>query len=194
MKTTSIFNKLILHACKEIRAAEDEYKHQFNLWVQSIPCLSPDYFWRDVETFHSIWSAKKFNVKEATWEYFRQVGEGEQSLAAGVHFAISYRKYVNALREKCENITYGWERGDDSFGDLMDALPMAGQKIYEAVKSGTFFTDVDELVNVSEIHVDVVKARPNSYAQILTGENYLASKLEEFARERMKLMLWRDEE
>jgi hypothetical protein len=193
MHATSIFSDEILKQADELRVAEGRYEQQFDLWAQSVPPLSPEHFWKEIDILHSIWVEKGCDAEAGVEEYLRRaVCEGEERFAAAVHFAVSYRRYTEALRMKCEHITCGWQRGDDSFGDLMDALPMAGEQVYVRVKGGEFFTDDEdegEGVDVEELEQSVIEARPESCKHIIVGENYFASTLERISCERMKFVL-----
>jgi len=192
MHATSIFGDEILKQADELRKAEGRYDTAFDHWAQTVPTLAPEYFWRVIGTLRTIWEECKFDPERAADEYLRRASiAGENELAAAIHFCVSYRRYAEGMRGACEHITQGWERGDDSFGDLMDSLPMAGEQVYVEVKSGDFFgyNGMDDIVLINDLESRVGEAVPNAADKILHGENYWASTLEQAAQERMKTIL-----
>jgi len=190
--TTSIFSDEILKQADELRKAEGQYETAFGHWSATVPTLAPEHFWKEVQSIRLIWS-RSLDAERAANEYLRIAAvEGEEKLAAAVHFCVSYRRYAEGMRGACEHITQGWEREDDGFGDLMDSLPMAGNVIYAEVKSGDFFGDDDEgneIVYVGELENRVREIVPDVADRIIHGENYWASTLEKAAAERMKFVL-----
>lgn len=189
---TSIFSDEILKQADDLRLAEGRYEGAFDRWSQSVPTLDTEHFWREIDRIRSIWSERDSNDSEWTAdEYLRQAAvEGEERLAAAVHFCVSYRRYVESLRSRCEHITDGWERGDDGFGDLMDSLPMAGESVYVRVKGGDFWDeDGDDTVNLDDLESSVKSAAPKVAERIINGENYWASTLEKAAQDRLKFVL-----
>lgn len=190
--TTSIFSDEILKQADELRKAEGQYETAFDHWAQTVPTLAPEHFWKEVQSLRLIWS-RSLDAERAANEYLRIAAvEGEEQLAAAVHFCVSYRRYAEGMRGACEHITLGWERGDDGFGDLMDSLPMAGEQVYVEVKSGDFFGDDDEgneIVYIGELENRVREIVPDVADRIIHGENYWASTLEQAAAERMKSII-----
>lgn len=199
MHATSIFSDEILKQADELRKAEGQYEKAFYHWAQTVPTLAPEHFWRGIDTLRTIWGECKFDPERAANEYLRIASiEGQEQLAAAIHFCVSYRRYAEGMSGACEHLTEGWERGDDSFGDLMDSLPMAGEQVYVEIKRGDFFSedeDGNETVNIDDLErrvrlenfkdLRLVRAAD----KILHGENYWASTLEQAATERMKSIL-----
>ena len=192
MHATSIFSDEILKQADELRKAEGQYEKAFDHWAQTAPTLSPDHFWKNVQSLRLIWS-RSLDAERAANEYLRVASvEGEEQLAAAIHFCVSYRRYAEGMSGACEHLTEGWERGDDGFGDLMDSLPMAGEQVYVEIKSGDFFgedEDGNETVNISDLEKRVKEIVPHVADRIIHGENYWASTLEQAAAERMKSIL-----
>ena len=188
--TAGIFSDDILQQADEARQAEERYSHAFYSWVNGVATLKPGLFWREIRRLRSIWEELRGrDPAEVADEYLRQAQcESEERFAEAVHFAVSYRRCSAALSKACGKVLKGWERGDDSFGDLMDSLPMAGRDVFKRIKKGDFFV-VDEVVNLEELEAAVHSAAPKVAELILNGENYWASNLEEKARKRMKIVL-----
>lgn len=191
--TTSIFSDEILKQADDLRKSEGQYETAFDHWARSVPSLSPKHFWPEVDRLRLIWEQEGHDSERAAEEYLRLAAcEGEEKLAAAVHFAVSYRRYSESVRGACEHIVQGWDRGDDGFGDLMDSLPMAGEEVYTRVKSGEFFDedeDEDDIVNIDDLEQCIRESVPKSGDQIVHGEHYWASTLERAAAERMKFVL-----
>lgn len=186
---TSIFSDEILVQAAAARDAENQYESQFNVWADSVTPLAPEHFWPEVAKLREIWAESDYDAERAADEYLRQAKcESEDRFAAAVHFAVSYGKYVHQLHKACVNIYSGWERGDDSYSDLMDSLPMAGQDVHGKVISGEYFDD-DE-VEIDDLEEAVKQTVGLGCAnKILHGEHYMASSLEAKARDRMKFVL-----
>lgn len=186
---TSIFSDSILVQAAAALAAENQYESQFNSWADSVTPLAPEHFWPEVAKLREIWLDSDYDAERAADEYLRQAQcEGEERFAAAVHFAVSYGKYVQQLHKACVNIYSGWERGDDSYSDLMDSLPMAGQEVHGKVIGGEYFDD-DE-VEIDDLEAAVKESvTPECADKILYGEHYMASSLEAKARDRMKFVL-----
>lgn len=194
--TAGIFSDDILQQADETRQAEERYSNAFYSWANGVATLKPGLFWREIRRLRSIWEERRRHGRapdDAADEYLRQAQcESEERFAEAVHFAVSYRRCSAALSKACGKVLEGWERGDDSFGDLMDSLPLAGRDVFKRIKKGEFFVEdenEDEVVNLEDLEAAVHSAAPKVADLILNGENYWASNLEEKARERMKIVL-----
>lgn len=186
---TSILGDEILKQAEAARAAENQYDRQFSQWAEGVPTLAPEHFWPEVERLRGLWVERGFDAKRAADEYLRVAQCGtEEQFAAAVHFAVSYSRYVDLLHKACMGVYSGWERGDDAHSDLMDILPMAGQEIHGKVISGEYFDD-DE-VEIDRLEEAVKQTVGLGCAnKILHGEHYMASSLEDEARDRLRFVL-----
>ena len=193
MNATSIFSDEILKQADELRVAEGRYEMLFDHWSATVPTLAPEYFWKNIQSLRLIWVESDLDAERAANEYLRIAAvEGEEQLAAAVHFCVSYRRCAEGMRGACEHIIQGWERGVDGFGDLMDSLPMAGEQVYVEIKSGDFFEEDEDgyaTVNIGDLENRVREIVPHIADRIINGENYWASTLEKAAAERMKFIL-----
>lgn len=190
---SSIFSDEIIKQANSVREAENQYERDFDAWARGVPTLDPEHFWPEVERLRRVSDTRDNNPERTVEEYFREAHcKGEEALAKAVHFAVSYRRYCTALSNACNDVVEGWGRGDDSFGDLMDSLPLAGREVFERLRNGDFFDedeDGDDVVNLEELETAVRVAVPKIVERILHGENYWATTLEDEARRRMKFIL-----
>ena len=135
--------------------------------------------WRDLceETYGKNWSLEEEGIL-----FYRFVKRwGMESEAAGSAF---------------EKLTMSGYRGDDAWGDLIDAAPLLGQRIMSSLKleSGLYETE-EEVTNDFRTHCVLVQGS-NPYESELTevaknadhmvyavfhGENYLYLKMQDFA-------------
>lgn len=140
----------------------------------------------EVDTYY--FGYKRSNgVKQAAGEFFRKTltQESQQTnpkydFDTACAFSITYSEVSEALSKKLARL---FDMHGDSFGDLMDGLPMAGQAFYEKVIAG-------ELRKENQLNIAVRTAFQNSDPKsaqrwtklILEGENYFEMSLSDCAK------------
>jgi|694.fasta_scaffold12563_29 hypothetical protein len=187
--TTSILSDTIMAQAKAFKEARSRFDEQFMDWSRGIPPLAPEHFWPMVDEFRKVVvDTSRYGTgpvgEAAANEFIRLAAVNGGDIAAAVHFALSWRHYTrraSACGDKCE---FDWMRGDDSYGDLMDALPLAGQRVNETLGLGKFDSlnhFNKEVGNACEWAAEG-EDRSRLKKMVLSGESYFASSLEEAAQ------------
>jgi hypothetical protein len=190
--------------------AKDRYDREFRAFAVRVPPMAHEHFWPMADAFRRVvlktMQHRQERVGErAADEFFRQVVIGQQpyDLAAAVHFALSYRTFSGRAYEGGDECGFSFDRGDDGYGDLMDAVVLLGEKFNARLRAGDFrdlsefHKAVDELCHASVTVADFpfqhaddpVGARTSLAARlrstILFGESYFAMSLSDAAQERV---------
>lgn len=204
-ETTDILDGINAEALA-FQQAKARYEKEFRRFKCGVPPLSPDHFWPMADVFRKVvlktMLYRKERVAEAAADEFLRlavIGESPWSMSAAVHFCLSYRHYQHLAYAGGDACKFGFDRGDDGYGDLMDAVVILGRAFNEQLHAGRFY-------DLSEFHQAVdafctasVSAGefPFTYADdpvgtrmalaatlrklILQGENYFAMTLEDEA-------------
>jgi hypothetical protein len=115
-------------------------------------------------------------------EFMRQasIGQSPWDLAAAVHFALSYDTYKRHAYAGGDKCRFSFDRGDDGYGDLMDAVVLLGREFNEDLHASRFsdLPDFTEAVS-GQCHASVTaKDFPFQYADDPVGKRTsLASRL-----------------
>ena len=202
-KTTSILDKAILSAASTYGEAHAAYEQAFHTFLRAVPPLAPEYFWRMMAAFvllvrREVVEGRENPAQRAADEFLRQcvVGDLDYGVEAGVHFAISWRYYRAKASASGDKAPFHWNRGDDGYGDLMDAVPLLGREFNERLERAEFrslieFSDaaLDECVLLAEVlAIEPSKKQrvvKRLHDLILHGENYFAMNLEDEAQKRL---------
>jgi hypothetical protein len=88
-------------------------------------------------------------------------------------FLARYVELKDRLSKHCFNMP-GVEKGDDGYGDWIDALPLAGEHILNAIWTGTTYSNLKEMLSGDSLS-----------GLILNGENYISMRLEDNLIERL---------
>ena len=100
-------------------------------------------------------------------------GWTEDKAVKAAEFIAFYQDLKNKLSKACFDLR-DLGRGDDGYGDLMDMLPLAGRGICEdLINHRRIACDEDLYERVVADHTEKMAK------EILNGENYITSKLEE---------------
>lgn len=111
------------------------------------------------------------------WEmvHGEQPGGGLVGWQRGCEFLHAYRGLVSTLHRRCGEMR-GLDKGDDSYGDFCDSLPLAGRKIVEALLDEEQCLWSYDRVQ-AELTADVHGGKLTEL--ICEGENYFAMFLED---------------
>lgn len=181
---TSILTSDIMGKAKVFREARSQFDEEFMDWARSIPPMAPEHFWPMVDEFrevliYTMQHKKEGYVEAAADEFMRRTVVNSGDLAAAVHFALSWGHYKGKAYAAGDELGFSFDRGDDGYGDLMDAMPLMGQEFNHKLMLGKFNTlrefneQVDaECCSLGRVLKDVV----------LHGESYFRMYLEEVAQ------------
>jgi hypothetical protein len=182
--TTSILSDTIMAQAKAFKEARSQFDEQFMDWSRGIPPLAPEHFWPMVDDFRKVLLdtmryRKEGFVEAAAEEFLRLAVVNGGDLAAAVHFALSWSHYRGKAYAAGDELGFSFERGDDGYGDLMDAVPLLGQEFSRKLETGWFgnLREFNEKVDaVCDVAGRVLKD------VVLHGENYFASSLQDAAQ------------
>lgn len=189
-----MFPKSLDDTVLQLQSATKAYDEAWRINFNKIKILPMPRFWEMVVLFRQEVVRRlgpKFDSRKAVDEFFRipqaadhtAVWDGRQWLKSkspytfeeAVQFARTWEEVKGPLYDKLFNIIEG--KGDDSYGDLLDALPLAGQKFYERCLAGKFYNCDD--------FIELLKAEDDKlFDTIYEGENYFEMFLEEEAKRR----------
>lgn len=187
--------------------AKARYEEEFLQFSMRVPPLEPGYFWSMAYSFRlevlRAMNRRTEGVPEAAAdEFMRQaaIGQSPYKFEEVVHFALSWRHYKGLAYAGGDKCGFGFDRGDDGYSDLMDAVPLLSQSFNERLQAGNF-RDLDEFNNeVKSVCAGSVTEQefPFNYAEtphanrvalvsrlrkmVLQGENYFGMMLEEAAQ------------
>jgi hypothetical protein len=198
--------------------AKARYEKEFRRFKCGVTPLSPEHFWPMADVFRKVllktMAYRQERVAEAAAdEFFRLavIGELQWQLPSAVHFALSYRHYQQLAYAGGDECKFSFDRGDDGYGDLMDAVVSLGREFNERLHAGRFYDlpDFNQAVSdacAASISVDEF---PFTYADdpvgnrmalegklrglIVRGENYFAGTLEDEAERRVASEALRNE-
>jgi hypothetical protein len=167
--------------------ARSQWKQQFLLFRHHVPTLSPELFWHKVVLFRDILLDRMLHPRgsnssaseAAADEFMRLTVVNGGDLGEAVHFACSWRRYANMAHAAGDRAPFGFDRGDDGYGDLMDALPLLGQKIHNKLVGGGF-NSLAEFNDAVDVACDTAGRVLNDV--VLGGENYFGSHLSDAAQ------------
>jgi len=172
------------------REAQENYNTAFrDYFANQVTELPEDRFWelqevfqRDVCTFR--FGYKRTNgVEQAASEFFRKpladdFGKSPRySLEEAIRFAKSWQGWQRRLYQPLFDVVE--DRGDDAYGDLLDALPLAGRDLVSN-------TLACEFGNQRQFDAGVLEGcggNEQLAKLILHGENYVAMSLADAAQE-----------
>jgi hypothetical protein len=211
--TTSILTDEFMAQAHAFQQAKAQYDKGFRLFLHSVPPMGPDFFWPMVDKFRSavlsamIYRRERF-AEHAADEFLRRAQFETDSFAEAVHFALSWRDYKDRAYQCGDHYLFSWNRGDDGYGDLMDAVVLLGRDFNERLAAGTFNSldwfeceaeksciaaaagtaclqhfDCDG--GVARTHSDRLALARRLREVVLHGENYFAMSLEDEAQKRI---------
>ncbi len=165
----------ITSAAKSLNEAQIVFDKAWHKYFDEIEPLSRKRFWELMPCFISNLD-KDFNSEKACREFVRKSEYSDESYTfdEAVRFARAWDAYKSDLRNsEFSNIKFG--KGDDSCGDLIDSLPLAGPEFMGRCLVGDFS-------GLTEFCVELAAASKFS-KQIYNGENYFGMFLEDSVKE-----------
>jgi len=175
--------KELLEYTRQYNAVNRGFKEMARSYIRSVNAteMDPDTFWSCLDYFaNQIKSRLKYSgdaVKDAchnTLLYLRELNKPVDPIQAwgtAAKFFATYKKVSRELSQKCWELP-GVEKGDDSFGDWIDALPLAGRVVVEGIFN-------DDIANYKQVGKAVKETTPKLEKLIMDGENYVKMKFEE---------------
>jgi len=175
-KTTSILDRINADAVA-FRQAQAKYDKAFRLLKITTPEIQAADFWLMVDAFRlTILRTMNYRTEGVTEaaadEFMRQaaIGESPWGLPAAVHFALSYDTYKRHAYSGGDGCGFDFGRGDDGYGDLMDAVVLLGREFNERLHASRFYDLKDFNAAVEERCAIHSASRLRKF--ILQGENY----------------------
>jgi len=185
----------VTQAARQFQAAQEQYHWAFRDYLaHEVAVLSDDRFWqiqavfvREVICFRFGYNRTN-GVEQAAREMFRKPLAGDFSsrddqpplqytLAEATQFAKSWQQLSRRLYRPLFDLVT--DRGDDSYGDLLDALPLAGRTVIETSLAGGYRDHAcfEQAVRTA------CHPCPQLAALILHGEQYIGMLLGDAARD-----------
>jgi len=175
--------------------ARKEYEKAFRTYFREhVKPLSADRFWElqpvlthDVYLFRFGYGRSN-GVEQAAGDFFRKALTQEAyhfqgrkqplySISEAMQFARSWQTLVRQLDDVLREVVE--HRGDDAYGDLLDAFLLAGQDVHQRSLERQFRDNRD----LEEGITAACQTAPGLAELILHGENYVAMSLVDAARE-----------
>ena len=186
-------------AAQQFRAAQASYQAAFRAYFDELAPLADPQFWQLQPIFTEEVCRFRFRygrtqgVEQAAEELFRRplaaaCGAGNEnrcdySLEDATRFAKAWEGLRRRLYRPLFDIIE--DRSDDGYGDLLDALPLAGAGVVEAALQGA-------LANHQQFEHAVREACqrcPQLANLILEGENYVGMHLYDAAQQAFALQV-----
>lgn len=180
----------LANSAKAMRQANSTYEKAWdNHFDSEVELLDDDRFWQIQEIFVKQLFRSGLRVEHAADELCRAAWCTEHkmegvTLQDMARFAKTWTAKKDALYQPLFDVVEG--KGDDGYGDFLDALPLAGREVYEACLDGDYGNNRVLIVGIttSLAHHEVA---PQKYADkflqmILNGENYIRMMLENAAK------------
>tara|TARA_R110000824_G_scaffold217119_1_gene403643 strand:- start:679 stop:1383 length:705 start_codon:yes stop_codon:yes gene_type:complete len=154
----------------------------------TFPLLTDDEFWSVLavyrkEVLSSIRGGRKSEASAHSLQC-RMESRGEQKAALYMRFAKTYERKAAGLYKPLFEVAEG--RGDDSYGDFLDNLPLIGREVYEKALEGYYGNESALRDAVLESFKGTVKEAERLLSYIFNGENYNQTSLNEKGREVFK--------
>jgi hypothetical protein len=187
--------KSIQQVATRYRRSRQVYEKAFRCFFQEqVQALPTARFWELQPVFADAVHTYRFGydrtngVEQAAGEFFRKAlaqdfhGFGSRDIPAyalteALQFAKRWRTLASELDDALSQVVE--HRSDDAYGDLLDALPLAGHDLCTQALDGRFRenSDLEDGVRLA------CSATPGMTRLILRGENYVATALYDAARE-----------
>lgn len=170
-------DKTVIELAKEKAAADEVYGVAFRAHLRTFKPMDTSLFWEVIEKFSENISARlKYGsgVKDGAHNLLCELVYGnaeEDQMAAWedmARFLACYELVTHNLSIKMADMP-NLDRGDDGYGDLVDSLPLAGQKIVNAITE-------DDIANSKQLDKALADHPLGKF--ILEGENYICMSFE----------------
>jgi hypothetical protein len=171
--------KKLLNLAHRYTKVTNEYEKSVCAYINTADVMDPDIFWEMMDAFvEAIHTKLQFGYNDPTKSAVHnfvartyRLHQGEhwnlQGWVALARFLTTYTHFRDKLSDHC----WDWpnvHKSDDSYGDWMDALPLAGREVVEGILDGK----IDSYNQVSK----AIKLRfndPKMHNFIQNGENYI---------------------
>ena len=177
-------------AAAVFRAAQENYHAAFrDYFANEIISLPNERFWQLQQVFVREVLTYRFGygltngVAQACREFFRKPWANDfgkhasYTLEEAIRFAKSWQGWRGRLYQPLFNVVE--DRGDDAYGDLLDALPLAGRDLVGKALAREFGNQRQ----FEAVVQDGCAGNEKLAKLILHGENYVAMALAEAAQE-----------
>lgn len=173
----------LFEVTRTYNAARKAFTNDVRDYINVADILEPDVFWVFVDCFatefiNQLQRGNGGTVKSAIHNTLCRLDRPEP-LGVWLYAVKFLRLYIQMTRElsnKCWDMP-GVSKGDDSYGDWMDALPLAGKAVFEGIMN-------DDIANYKQVTKAVTEHRPELLDVIMHGENYIQMRFEEKLIER----------
>ena len=179
---------------KQVAVAKREFRASVTAFVSSAPALTSDRFWAIMADYRHL-CALGINSKETNPARNASValahrafqGEGVFGINGLVEVAAFSRQYealadeLGTALDKQDGLELG--KGDDSFSDFCDVLPLAGEAVCRDIIAGKFrsYKEIEDAVRY-EMRAVYIGGRPlqkELSELVMDGESYHESHLSE---------------
>lgn len=163
--------------------AEHAWQDAYNAHVASLPLLDDDGFWTCVDTLRDCIEERgvgeRGSVEHGADEFMRRASCGG-TLDEALRFAKTYRVWKSRLAKALRDVVKG---GDDGFGDLCDALPVAGmRKVCEVAVAGDYASERSLFAAVRVANLGLNHAKDEkAWPEFAKGEWYVEMMLDDKA-------------
>ena len=170
------------------RAAERAYNQEFDKFWETVQVLSDKRFFEISSRYLDEILLLRFSygrtngVEQAAWELFRKALCKEKGYSGDE--MIRFAKTYESMKERLYNPLFDVvkDKGDDSYSDLIDNLPLLGPKLFQAMESkeydnATFFRN--KVYAVAKMKGELFHG---FFEFVWNGENHNAMSLLEAAR------------
>ena len=172
----------------DLIAAEDQYENAWDNFLETVPALENDRFWKMVDSLRDLivklsvgkYAINKHVIKQGVSEFFRlaQVKNTFYNFDEAIQFIKNWSKVKTELHEKLFGVIT--DKSDDGYNDFIDSLPLAGQGVYNNCVNKKY-------KNGNQIFEYLTLQVSESYAKIIMfGENYFEMSLRDEAKNRAK--------
>lgn len=187
-KASSLPEELVA-AAVAVKAENAHFKRLAREFMASARPIPGERFWEIAAAYRELYvqamRRKCDPAEQAAEELMRQAWVGSagsrtmtfqpNSMAEAAAFVHQYGLLADNLGSAFDHSGLELDRGDDSFGDLCDALPMAGQAVCDKVMAETYKA-------TNELYLDVIGTGGGGNKSVLSevileGENYFEMRL-----------------
>jgi hypothetical protein len=168
----------ITSAAQSLIEAQVIFDRAWDKYFNGIETLSRARFWEMVPYLvgNLEYGQKKLNSDNACREFFRKSEYDERySFEEAVRFTKTWQVYKSDLYDSKAFGQINFGKSDDSYGDLIDGLPLAGGEFVGRCLVGDFEGNTD--------FVESLKKVTSLAKHIYNGENYFGMFLEDYAKE-----------
>lgn len=177
--------------------ADESYEAAFNEFFSSQP-IDEAAFWKLIPTFRKYFyqfavdRGRSEAAQDAAQELFRQAFDNTIPLDQAITFAATYR----AIKDQIDNkIARHFEYNGDGYGDVIDILPLCGQKFFDSLDNlpGGLNDDTEayivqlakiKLIEESTFFTDkLLQGRAQQFARLVGDEHYIGMALKQKAKE-----------